>query len=325
MNTPLGAEPKARVEPKTTGGRDRRATLQRLRQKENGSQSGNVFPPLLHFSSFTGIVILHRLLISFHVGRDSDNDSLVASANRSRLRAMRGSTRGDGIAAVNESVLDEEDEDEEDADGKLKKQEPQEIEEDYQDLVTMHEPLHMFPTNVWITPHTRDVENGLQPLLYRNPGHPKVTVPMLNCANCTMQNGFLRFHKHELDIITGKADVVDYSNRIGGLFGTGQPPEGEERDALLGENGKDQVAYLKLLGQGGLETLMTTFHQRQDGLYANTLPLMATTLMRAEVLDTRLPIATLVQNDICLSRATQRVLRDVRSGLDNGRHSNYQF
>lgn len=43
MNTPLGAEPKARGETKTTGGRDRRATLQRLRQKENGSQSGNVF------------------------------------------------------------------------------------------------------------------------------------------------------------------------------------------------------------------------------------------------------------------------------------------
>ena len=45
MNTPLGAEPKARTEVKTTGGRDRRATLQRLRQKENGSQSGNVFHP----------------------------------------------------------------------------------------------------------------------------------------------------------------------------------------------------------------------------------------------------------------------------------------
>ena len=150
------------------------------------------------------------LPISFPVGRDSDNDSIVASANRSRLRALRGSVRGDGIAAVNESVLDEEDEDE-DGDGKLKKQEPQEVDEDLQDLVMMHEPLHMFPSNVWITPHSRDVENGLQPLLYSNPGHPKVTLPMLNCANCSMQNGFLRFHKHELDIITGKADVVDYS------------------------------------------------------------------------------------------------------------------
>ena len=45
MNTPLGAEPKARGEIKTTGGRDRRATLQRLRQKETGSQSGNVSHP----------------------------------------------------------------------------------------------------------------------------------------------------------------------------------------------------------------------------------------------------------------------------------------
>ena len=266
------------------------------------------------------ILIVGILLVHFYKGRDSDNDSIVASATRPRLRGMRGSMRGDGIAAVNESVLGEEDEEEEEGtDGKLKKQEPQEVDEDYQDLVTMHEPLHMFPSNVWITPHSRDVENGLQPLLYTNPGHPKVTLPMLNCANCSMQNGFLRFHKHELDIITGKADVVDYSNRgsIGGLFG-GQPQDGEERDALLGESGKDQVAYLKLLGQGGVESLMTTFHQRQDGIYANTLPLMATTLMRAEVLDTRLPIATLVQNDICLSRATQRVLRDVRSGLDNG-------
>ena len=264
------------------------------------------------------------LLVSVHLGRDSDNDSIVASANRSRLRGMRGSMRGDGIAAVNESVLGEEDEEEEDADGKLKKQEPQEVDEDLQDLVTMHEPLHMFPATVWITPHSRDVENGLQPLLYRNPGHPKVTLPMLNCANCSLQSGFLRFHKHELDILSGKADIVDYSNRVGGLFGgAGQQQDGEERDALLGENGKDQVAYLKLLGQGGLETLMTTFHQRQDGIYANTLPLMATTLMRAEVLDTRLPIATLVQNDICLSRATQRVLRDVRSGLDNGMYMLY--
>jgi len=102
----------------------------------------------------------------------------------SRLR-RDGGDRDGAIAALNESVAGEEDgvDDEDDtADGKVKKQEPQEVDEDYENLVTMSEPQHVFPTGAWIAPHTRGVENGLQPLLYTHPGHPKVTVPIVTAA-----------------------------------------------------------------------------------------------------------------------------------------------
>ena len=303
-STPL-ADPKNRGEGKTADAKstvarssraeDRRKRLQNLRQQDRGSQSG----------------------------RDSDSESLVASTTRPSRRSLGGRIRSERGAAEN-SVLSEENEDEDaedEADAKGKKQEPQQVEEEYEDLVTMNEPQHMFPFNAWIAPHSRDVENGLQPLLYMNPGHPKFNLPIMNCARpmteCfSASNPLIQFHKHELDIITGNAEIFDYSQGQqgagGGLF---DQPLGEQ-DALLGTEPRD-----KWPTKGTIEPLMTTFHQRQDGIYANTLPVMATPLMRAEVLDGRyLPMADLVQKDICLSRATQRILRDVKGSLDQDRY-----
>jgi hypothetical protein len=236
-------------------------------------------------------------------------------------RKLRGESKTDGIAAGkvrrntgknterdNESQFEEGDEIDEDE----QSNEPDEISENFLDITMICHPCHIYPTTV--LPRSRRTENALQPLLYIAAPHP--TLPTLHCGvplTCygRIQQPLIRQRRDELDLISGDIEM-----------GIGAPNlMNTEMERLITINDPDGVS-----SSSQLNTIIHTHKhnyatptakiQRQDGLYANQLPILADILMNAENVDS-LPIAKLVDADVGLARVTQRTLRDLKGQVDN--------